>query len=259
VRTSKRAKVDEGEFPWIIQESLSGMELSDDLKKTLDLLRTYAKDLKFTKSSILTSPHAPQFPNSEWTNVIIGAMVDLDHVISGSFAVSNDNWDVEVVGGIQFKFGAARASKHVKTSGDWFIVWDMYAKAVMFAFPHRQHELQVYGQHILGLSPPPQSDTTLTFSCLTKLCKSELENNATSFSQTLRILTTYTSIGSTRSGREIPARPKPKLISGVRSLATDGTEGCVVRNLPSASTSTCKECSGKHRAEDCKRSETGGV
>ena len=150
-RAGKKPKIDDGEFPWVIRENLTGAGLSNDLHKTLEYLRTYAKDLKYTKSSILTSPHAPQFPNSEWANVIIGAMVDLDHVLSGTFAVSNDNRDVEVVGGIQFKFGAARAAKQVKTSGDWFIVWNMYSKVVMFAFPHRQNELQHYSQSILGL------------------------------------------------------------------------------------------------------------
>ena len=87
--------------------------LSDELQKTLNLLQTYVKDLKFAKSSILTSPFATQFPNSKWSNIIIGSMVNLDHVISGSFAISNDNRKVEVVGGIQFKFGTAKASKHV--------------------------------------------------------------------------------------------------------------------------------------------------
>ena len=111
--------------------------LSDELQKILNLLQTYVKDLKFAKSSILTSPFAPQFPNSEWSNIIIGSMADLDHVILGSFAVSNDNREVEVVGGIQFKFGAAKASEHVKTSGDWLITWNQYSKAVSFAFPHR--------------------------------------------------------------------------------------------------------------------------
>ena len=86
----KWQKIDETEFPWSVRESLSG-SLCEDLKKTLDLLRVYAKDLKFTKSSILTSVNVPQFPNSEWSNIITGAMVDLDHVISGSFAVSSDN------------------------------------------------------------------------------------------------------------------------------------------------------------------------
>ena len=103
------------------------------------------------KSSILTSPYAPQFPNSKWANVIIRAMVTLNHVLSGTFAVSNNNRDVEVIGGIQFKFGAARVAKQVKTSGDWFIAWNMYSKVVMFAFPHRQNKLQYCSQSILGL------------------------------------------------------------------------------------------------------------
>ena len=150
-RAGRKSKIDDGEFPWVIRKTLTRAGLSDDLHKTLKNLCTYAKDLKYMKSSILTSPHAPQFPNSEWANVIIGAMVDLNHVLSGTFAVSNNNRNVKVVSGIQFKFGAARAAKQVKTSGDWFIAWNMYLKVVMFAFPHRQNELQHYSQSILGL------------------------------------------------------------------------------------------------------------
>jgi hypothetical protein len=125
--------------------------LCDDLQRTLELLRTYAKDLKLTKSSILTAANAPQFPNSEWSNIIIGAMVDLDHVISGSFAVSSDNREVEVVGGIQLKYGATKPTKHVKTSGDWFIAWRLYTQAATFVFPHRRSELDSYGVQILSL------------------------------------------------------------------------------------------------------------
>jgi hypothetical protein len=161
----KRQKVDEAEFPWSIRESISGPGLCDDLQRTLDLLRVYAKDPKLTKSSILTSANAPQFPNSEWSNIIIGAMVDLDHVISGSFAVSSDNRDVEVVGGIQFKFGASKAVKQVKTSGDWFIAWGLYTQAATFAFPHRKFELDVYGSHILSLfaATAPGSHSSIIF------------------------------------------------------------------------------------------------
>ena len=78
-------------------------------------------------------------------------MVDLDHVISGSFAVSSDNHDVEFVGGIQFKFGASKAVKQVETSGDWFIAWGLYTQAAMFVFPHRKSELESYGVQILSL------------------------------------------------------------------------------------------------------------
>ena len=138
----KRQKFDETEFPWTIHENLSGAGLCDDLQRMLDLLRIYAKDLKFTKTSILTAASAPQFPNSKWANIIIRAMVDLDHVVSGAFAVSSDNREVEVIGGIQFKFGATKAVKQVKTSGEWFIAWGLYTQAAMFAFPHRRSELE---------------------------------------------------------------------------------------------------------------------
>jgi hypothetical protein len=262
VRTSKRAKVDEGEFPWIIRESLSGVELSDDLKKTLELLRTYAKDLKFTKSSILTSPHAPQFPNSEWTNIIIGAMVDLDHVISGSFAVSNDNWDVEVVGGIQFKFGAARASKHVKTSGDWFIAWNIYTKAVAFAFPHRQHELQVYGQHILGLfsaTSVGNHSHILLFDKAVRVRVGEQRNLLlTNFAEfdDLRLYW-FNPIGA---GDPSKAKDKPKADFRSEEPCDRWNRGvCRAKSSECKYQHVCKECGGKHRVEDCKRSETGEV
>ena len=84
------------------------------------------------------------------------------------------------------------------------------------------------GNTSLGFSLPSQSETTLTFSCLTRLCKSKLENDATSFSQILWNLTTYASTGSTRSAQEIPARPNPKLISKVRCLTNNGIEGCAM-------------------------------
>ena len=78
---------------------------------TLALLRLYAQDLKLTKLSILTSPHMPQFPHSEWTSVLTGVMVNLDHVLLGMHAVSNNNREVELIRGIQLKYGAAEVAK----------------------------------------------------------------------------------------------------------------------------------------------------
>jgi hypothetical protein len=142
---TKRQKSDETEFPWSIHESLSGPGLCDDLQRTLNLLKVFAKDLKLMKMSILTSASAPQFLNSEWSTTIIRAMVDLNRVISGSFAVSSDNHNIEVVRGIQFKFGAVKAIKQVKTSGDWFIAWGLYTQVAVFILPHRRSELKSYG------------------------------------------------------------------------------------------------------------------
>jgi hypothetical protein len=126
-RTGKKQRQDDTEFPWIIREQLSDSQLGKSLEKTLKLLKLFAGDLKFTKSSVINSLQAPPFPHSEWTNIIAGSMVDLDHVISGSFAVANDNREVERLGGMEVKFGITKPVKQVKTSGDWFIAWGTVA------------------------------------------------------------------------------------------------------------------------------------
>jgi hypothetical protein len=149
--TGKKQKVDDADFPWVIREQLSDHRLGDSLENTLRLLRAFARDLKFTKSSLLNSSQAPPFPQSEWSNIITGSMVDLDHVISGSFAISNDNREVELLGGMEVKFGIAKPVKHVKTSGEWFIAWGHYTKAACYVFPHRKEEFDVYGSQILSL------------------------------------------------------------------------------------------------------------
>ena len=149
--TGKRQKQDDTEFPWVVREHLSDAELDGSLGKTLKLLKIFARDLKFTKSSVINSSRAPPFPHSEWTNIIAGTMVDLDHVISGSFAVTNDNREIESVSGMELKFGVAKPIKQVKTSGDWFIAWGIYSRAAAYVFPHRKEELDEYGTRTLSL------------------------------------------------------------------------------------------------------------
>ena len=94
--------------------------------------------------------HSP-FPHSEWTNIIAGTMVNLNHVISGSFAFTNDNREIESVGGMEFKFGVAKPIKQVKTSGDWFIAWGIYSRAARYVFLHWKEELNEYGTRTLSL------------------------------------------------------------------------------------------------------------
>ena len=134
--TGKRQKQDDTEFLWVIREHLSDVQLEGSLGSTLKLLKIFTWDLKFTKSLVINSSHAPPFPHSEWTNVIAGTMVDLDHVISGSFAITNDNREIESVGGMELKFGVAKPVKQVNMSGDWFIAWGIYTKAATYVFPH---------------------------------------------------------------------------------------------------------------------------
>jgi hypothetical protein len=117
----KRQKQDENDFPWTIREQVSDGKLGDSLERMLKLLKIFARDLKLTKLSLVNSSRVPPFPHSEWSNIISGLMVDLDHVISGSFAITNDNREVKTLRGMEVKFGVAKPVKTVRMSGDWFI------------------------------------------------------------------------------------------------------------------------------------------
>ena len=149
--SGKKQKQDDTDFPWVIREQFLDCQLDGSLARTLKLLKAFARDLKFAKSSVINSSRAPPFPHSEWSNVVAGTMVDLDHVISGSFAVTNDNHEVESLAGLEVKFGITKPIKQVKTSGDWFIAWGIYSKAAVYVFPHRKEEFDDYGTRMLSL------------------------------------------------------------------------------------------------------------
>ena len=57
----------------------------------LALLKLYTQDLKLTKLSILTSSCVPQLSHLEWMSILAGVMINLDHVLSRMYTISNDN------------------------------------------------------------------------------------------------------------------------------------------------------------------------
>lgn len=133
------------------QEGISATPLNPSLTATLALLKLFAKDPKLTKSSIITSPRAPQFPHSEWVSILTGTMVNLNHVLSGTHDISTDNREVEFLGGIQIKYGVTEAAKKVKNAGECSQAFRVYTKAVSFVFPHRKEELEDYAEQIASL------------------------------------------------------------------------------------------------------------
>jgi hypothetical protein len=151
IRIAKRPKSDNSDFPWVVHVQLSDCRLPKSLKTMLTLLQAFSQDLKFTKSPILNSRHALPFPSSEWSNIITRVMVNLNHVILGSFTVSNDNQETELIRGMEVKFSVSKPLKTVTMSGEWFIAWGAYKNATTFVFSHWKDELQVYGWQILGL------------------------------------------------------------------------------------------------------------
>ena len=93
---------------------------------------------------MLNSVQVPQFPDSEWTNLIAGWAVDLDHVLSGTHTIAHEQHITEQVGGIQVSTGSRKPSKTVKTHGDWVIAWNNASEVIVHLFEHCHGELNKY-------------------------------------------------------------------------------------------------------------------
>ena len=71
-RDAKRVKVDESAYAWIANRQHKCNILRDTLTKTLKLIETYTINPKATKHSLINKPDCPEFPDSEWKNIISG-------------------------------------------------------------------------------------------------------------------------------------------------------------------------------------------
>ena len=149
--SAKRVKVDESAFAWDKGRQEKRTVLRDTLAKTLRLIEAYTTDPKATKKSLVNQPDCPEFPDSEWKNIISGRAVNLDSVLSGQLSITQDDPKVEKVGDLEITFGAVEPTKLVKNGGDWNIAWNRTVRATLYAFPHRAAELSSYGEYIVNL------------------------------------------------------------------------------------------------------------
>jgi hypothetical protein len=146
-----KRKADVKAFAWVIQDEIDPPSLSTELKLTQSALENFSRDPKVAKASLLYSARCPQFPDSEWTNLLAGRSVDLDHVFSGQYSVTHNDKRTEKMGEVEVIIGSSIPARTVKTHGDWVIAWDQTVEATVFVFPHRAGELQAYGKHIRQL------------------------------------------------------------------------------------------------------------
>jgi hypothetical protein len=155
---SKR-KVDVSAFTWYQAKPAppSIQSRYDLLQKTQSALENFGRDLKFTLLTVVNSFDCPQFPESEWKNILAGRAVNLDHVLSSLFSVSQEVKHTEQVGDFEIALGSTSPSKMVKTHGDWNIAWDATIEATAFVLPHRRLELADYRRFIIqefAANPP---------------------------------------------------------------------------------------------------------
>lgn len=70
--TAKRVEVDKSAYAWVVGRQHKCTVLQDTLTKILKLIETYTVDPKATKQSLVNELDCPEFPDSEWKNVIAG-------------------------------------------------------------------------------------------------------------------------------------------------------------------------------------------
>jgi hypothetical protein len=147
---SAKRKVDKSTFPWIKHQAATSSTLSPSIQQTKNDLQNFTQDIKFAWTSLLiNSDNLPQFPQSEWTNLLMGQAVNLDKVLSGMYTVSHDEKHTEKLRSFEIAIGTTSAVKIVSTHREWVIAWNATVAATCHIFPHRDSELQQYGQHVM--------------------------------------------------------------------------------------------------------------
>ncbi|KAI0323359.1 hypothetical protein GY45DRAFT_1264707 [Cubamyces sp. BRFM 1775] len=148
---AKRSRADPSQYAWAATDFLLETQLHPHVLRTLELLRNYGEDIAQAKRAINNSPSAPEFPDSEWNNVLSGRAVDLDHVFTGRYTPGADGSVTEVLGSIELSVKQPISARRICSFGDWVFAWGRAARATAFAFPHRREELTAYGEYISGL------------------------------------------------------------------------------------------------------------
>jgi hypothetical protein len=163
---TKCVKTDESAYAWSRGRRGKRTMLRDTLTKTLELIEIYTVDPRATKRSLINEPDCPEFPDSEWKNVISGRAINLDAVLSGQLSATQDDPKVEKFGDLEITFGNIEPTKLIKNGGDWTIAWNRTIRAILFAFPHRAPELSSYGEYIVNLfavTHPSVHNRVITF------------------------------------------------------------------------------------------------
>ncbi|RDB27518.1 hypothetical protein Hypma_003768 [Hypsizygus marmoreus] len=162
-RRPPRRRLNTSILPWIVKEESTPSLLSPSLRQTQLLLENFSRDLKLAKSSLTNSPLCPQFPDSEWTNLLSGKAVDFDRVLASLYSVSFDEQRREKLGDFELIAGSAVPARTVRSHSEWVIACDSAWEATLFVFPHRAAELVEYGNLTRLSDSVSPSDATSPF------------------------------------------------------------------------------------------------
>lgn len=199
--------------------------LSSSLRKTQSLLENFSQDVKRARSSLLNSNRPiPQFPQSEWLNLLSSNAIDLDHVFSNLYTISHDDREsIELGRNVELLHGLSAPAKTVKLHGDWVIAWEALADS---SSNIASKNSSCTANTSKGSSPPYHPNSTVGSSITTKLCASELLNDTTLSCRISRSSQTCKSNGSTiPSTSHLPSLQTPSLDNPVIANAVHLVEG----------------------------------
>jgi len=63
-------------------------------------------------------PTCPEFPDSEWTNILACHAINFDAVLTGYYSTSNNDECIESIGNLDIKFGTVAPTKIVSSAGN---------------------------------------------------------------------------------------------------------------------------------------------
>ncbi|KAF9499926.1 hypothetical protein BDN71DRAFT_1427890 [Pleurotus eryngii] len=109
-----RRKLNTASLPWVINNELDPPALTNC-------------NIKGSKASLTNSACCPQFPDTQWTNLLSGKSVNLNDVLINSIEILVNN--------------VSKPAQTVNTHGKWVIAWDQAVITSLYVFPHRVEEL----------------------------------------------------------------------------------------------------------------------
>jgi len=156
-RATRWNEVSPADYAWnwkVIGIPLKWRSVEPLTRRTQLLRGVYARDPKQAIASLLDQYDKPSFPPSLRKTVLLHEFLELEKLYGETFtreATTPDTYSLgpKVEIEIQESGGGAK-SKAVKDFGIWATLWDQYAMAVTYAYPHRANELAAYRKWIVN-------------------------------------------------------------------------------------------------------------
>ncbi|KAJ7210344.1 hypothetical protein GGX14DRAFT_625295 [Mycena pura] len=147
---SKHPKVDPSEYAWRAraQDFLDTIYFTPEHRRVLDQVELYSRDIKAAVSDIIVAPFVPALPYGQWKNVLLDQFVDLDSILSNSFATEPEEPQQLLLGDVGLEIKKSKVVSKITTHGQWINGFRAYEEAVNFAFEGREKELRTYWTHI---------------------------------------------------------------------------------------------------------------